>query len=181
MDSLRGSYLPWIVGIAALFGVAFAAGRYSSPTPDVKEVERIVYRDKVVEKIVTVTVESEAKRVVIYRERTTKPDGTITEREAEHVATDTKVKTDLSSVRDAETDLRRDTSKTVTASRPQWRVGALIGADLGFAPLSATLVVGGQVERRIIGPFSVGAWVLVRPAPLGVAAGGSLSLEWSFN
>jgi hypothetical protein len=48
-----------------------------------------------------------------------------------------------------------------TVSRPDWRVGLLVGATwkepalkLGDTPL----VIGATVERRIIGPFSLGAW-----------------------
>jgi len=67
---------------------------------------------------------------------------------------------------------------TVTAERPQWSVTALAGASLGSPPhlipgLPGPLVVGAQLERRILGPLSAGLW-----ATSSGAGGVSVRLEF---
>lgn len=97
-----------------------------------------------------------AKDRVAYVERTTSPDGTVFEKRSERETERAEL------ARDA--DLRADAhveSSKVTTSRPDWRVTLQLGATwkepavrLGDTPL----VIGGSVERRVIGPFSLGAW-----------------------
>lgn len=66
--------------------------------------------------------------------------------------------------------------------RPDWRAGVLVGADLGALSLASplgALEVGAHVERRVLGPLSLGAFALVPLArPLAPAVGLSLSAEW---
>ncbi len=171
-------YLALFLVGALLAASSFAVGRYSAAGPDVREVERIVYKDRVVEKIVEVKVKQAAEVKIVYREKTTKPDGTTVERTAERTDTKTDEKTDTKTDTERTAEGTRDVERVVIAQKPDWRVGALVGADVAFNPLAASLLVGVQVERRIAGPFSVGIWALVRPSPFGLAAGGSLALEF---
>ncbi len=170
--------LCFAIGVLSAALACFAIGRYSAAGPDVREVERIVYKDRVVEKIVEVKVKQAAEVKIVYREKTTKPDGTTVERTAERTDTKTDEKTNTKTDSERIAEGMRDVERIVVAHKPDWRVGALIGADVAFNPLAASLLAGAQVERRIAGPFSVGLWALVRPSPFGFAAGGSIALEF---
>jgi hypothetical protein len=67
-----------------------------------------------------------------------------------------------------------DKPKTVGAvSRPDWRVSALVGVGPGG------LSVGGVVDRRVLGPVSVGVFALVPLSEPGkVSVGGTLGVSW---
>jgi hypothetical protein len=162
-----------IGGGIALLVAAFAVGRFSSREPDVRDVERIVYQDRVVEKVVTVTVKEEAKRVVIYRDRVIKPDGTRIEREVEKTETDTKIADTRTGEKVDTREGTKDREHVVTSPLPQWRVGALVGVGLRVDPFVLVPAYGAHVERRIAGPFFVGVWGLHTGT-----AGLSLSLEF---
>lgn len=75
------------------------------------------------------------------------------------------------------TDFTGTTSSTVTTkttARPDWRVGVLVGGQFAGKPaleFAGPLVLGGQVERRIVGEVWVGAWGLTSGA-----AGGSVAV-----
>ncbi len=162
-----------IGGACALLLAAFAVGRYTARAPEVRDVERIVYQDRVVEKIVTVKVTEEAKRVIVYRDRVVKPDGTRIEHEVEKTETDTKIADTRTGEKKEKREGTKDREHVVTSPLPQWRVGALVGVGLRLDPLVLVPAYGAHVERRIAGPFFVGVWAL----HTGVA-GLSLSLEF---
>ncbi len=149
-----------IGGPVALLAAAFAVGRYTAREPDVRDVERVVYKDRVVEKIVEVKVKEEAKRVIVYRDRVIKPDGTRIEREIEKTETDTKITDARETAKEATHAGTKDREHVVTSPRPDWRVGAMVGTALTLDPIFLKPVYGGFVERRIAGPFSVGIWGL---------------------
>lgn len=166
----------WLAGgvaLLVLLGLAFSAGRFSAPAKvDVREVEKIVWKDRIVEKVVT----KKAKAVdrVVYVDRVVMPDGEIREKTSTRTITDARelVNTDKT----AETEGKADSSKaTVTSTRPDWRVGVLVGASLRepLLPLAGPLVIGASVERRIIGGVSAGAWVNTAGA-----AGAAVSVEF---
>lgn len=164
------------VSIALLAG-AFSIGRFTAPVvTETRDVERVVYKDRVVEKVVTVQAAAKVVTRVVYRDKVTTPDGTITERETEttgeHENTDTTTETDTVADRASETVTEH--TKTVTL-RPQWRVSLLTGASLRdpFIPLAGPLVLGAEVDYRIAGGLSAGLWVNT----VG-AAGLSLALEF---
>lgn len=107
---------------------------------------------------------------IVYRDRVVTPDGTVKERSVEKTA--------------SREDLERDSkvsaesfrsSSSVTTARPDWRVGVLAGASLQApaVPLAGPLVLGVQLERRITGGLSAGAW-----ANTSGAAGAIVSLEF---
>lgn len=88
-----------------------------------------------------------------------------------------------------------ETVKTVTVERvvekeklvtvrPDWRAHVLPGVRFGAGD-APRLVIGAQLERRIVGPLSAGLWgaaeIPVMPtvkAPAGGSVGASLSFEW---
>lgn len=167
-----------------LTGVAFTAGRYSAP-------DRVEYRDREVvrtvvqedtqarERVAELTAQLETMSRHTRREVTTekRPDGT----EVTHSVTDTRVDTvketsartdrvaEVETQKHAETERTRETQKLELRDRPDWRVGLLAGATVDLRPS-----IGVHVERRILGPLSLGAWLL----PQAQAAGLSLSIEF---
>lgn len=168
--------MKWLYGsiaALALLAAAFSAGRFTAPLKvETKEVEKVVYQDRIIEKVVTVKAKAETK--VVYRDRVITKDGTVTEHEVEHTATkeDTKEKTETVATRDAKTETVKESKSTL---RPDWRVSAQVGASLNapLVPIAGPLVVGVQVERRIIGGVSLGIW-----GNTYGAAGASASLEF---
>jgi hypothetical protein len=163
---------PVLGGIAAI--ALFAAGRWTAPQPDITQDDSVSIT--VQQRSATVYDRSEAKtrdvvrRVVVVA----KPDGSSvrTTDEREHEASLTTERLNTTSDTASKTDAKR--SLSVTSSRPQWRVGAMAGVNLQLAPQ-----VGAIVERRILGPASVGAWVLVQPSPsFNIAGGVALTLEF---
>lgn len=154
--------LPWWgrwLALAALMvacaGAGFATGRLNA-------------LESVQERVVVVARASTKKAVATKRATTTRtvsrpvllqvPDGGVLL--AAETVTETRDRESSSSTEEHHSE-RRDEASRVTVSRPDWRVGVLVGATwkepalrLGDTPL----VLGATVERRIIGPFSMGAW-----------------------
>ncbi len=159
--SLRSKVIACVVCVGLLL-CAFSAGRFSAPVHvETRETERVVYKDKVVEKIVTVEVKSKAEDRIVYRDIVTHSDGTVTDHSVEHVSVkeDTK-KTD----QEKKVDLKSGSSEKVTEKivtlRPDWRVSVQAGASIQEPKLKiyGPLVLGAEVDRRIVGGFSVGVW-----------------------
>lgn len=173
--------------LAALLAVAgaFVGGRFSAPE-DVQTVEVDRWR--------TLDLKTEditrgmtfAKQVEVTRWRnvkttiTTTPDaGTVTtitdntiEREgsSEQAALTEQIKR----VEFVEVEREKIVEKTVTL-RPRFRVSLLAGASIvpPWISISGPLVLGVGFDVRIIGGFSVGAWLMTFGA-----AGGALHLEF---
>jgi hypothetical protein len=161
-----------LAGLIALI-LAFFAGRYTTPVEvQIKEVEKIVEKEKIVEVVVKEYIK-EAKTdikldVVKTKTTTTKPDGTVTVVETEHLKEDTKidekeVKTEIKVV-EVEKIIEKEkiVERLVSTDRPDWKVSVLGGVQVDGIELSKGYlqpwVVGANVERRIVGPFSVGVW-----------------------
>lgn len=163
----------WAAGITALvvlLGLSFSAGRFTAPVKtDVREVEKVVWKDRVVEKVVT----KRAKAVdrVVYVDRVVLPSGEVREKTSTRTLTDARELVD--SGKTSESAGKAESSSSSTTVRPDWRVGALAGASLRepLVPIAGPLVIGAHVERRIIGPFTVGVWGLTSGA-FGVSATG---------
>lgn len=174
---------PWkrnaAIALGALISIAgaFSAGRFSAPLEvQTKEVEKLVYQDRVVEKVVTVEVKARAETKIVYRDRIVTKEGTVTEHIVER--TDTKEDTKANSTAESTSTVAVETSvikERTEILRPQWRVGVLAGASLSkpFVPVAGPLVLGLQVDLRIVGGLSLGVWVNT----VG-AAGGAVSLEF---
>lgn len=159
------------VALVAVAAAAFSVGRFTAPE-QVREVEKVVWKDRVVEKVVT----RRAKAVdrVVYVDRVVSPEGEVRERRVTTTKTDAREVADLGRTTESSGSAEKSASSTSTL-RPDWRVGVLVGASLRepLVPIAGPLVLGASVERRIVGPVSLGAW-----ATTGGAAGASLSAEF---
>lgn len=165
------------LGALILLAGAFSAGRFTAPLKtETKEVERVVYKDKLVEVVKTVEVKAKEKTRIVYRDRVVTPDGTVTEREVEKTDTKsgTETRNDGERFETHDGEGTRELVSTVTL-RPNWRVGLLAGASLTqpLVTIAGPLVLGVSVEYRIVGGLSAGLWINT----VG-AAGLSLSLEF---
>lgn len=167
-----------IAGVAvAGLAAAFSAGRFSAPRKvETRDVEHVVFKDKIVEVVKTVEVKAKAETKVVYRDRVTTKDGTVTEREVERTDTKEDTKRDTDSRRDEDRYkiTERIIARTVTL-QPDWRVHLLAGVTMQDPALRLTgpLVLGVQVDRRIAGGMSFGVW-----GNTFGAAGVALSLEF---
>jgi hypothetical protein len=165
-----------IVGVLiCTHAAAYAFGRYGVPekvvereTVKVVEVEKqvVVVQEKV--KIEKVFVADTKKRIHREERKVEHPSGLTETFKTEDINVD-RVVTETS-VQFVDRMLEKETikwqdrilekEKIVEAPKPNWRVGGLVGYDLGHGlSLEPTNVLyGGVVERRIFGPVSAGAW-----------------------
>lgn len=160
----------WRVALVALV-VAAAAGLTGFAVGRLNALEQVEEHALVLTVVREKTVERwrQAKDRVVYVEKTTSPDGTVLEKRSERETERAELARDV----EHHADTRAETSK-VTTSRPDWRVTLQVGATwkepavrLGDTPL----VVGGGVDRRIAGPFWLGAWGSTSGAA-GLSVGG---------
>ena len=163
-----------VIALAVVVSSAagFSAGRFSAPLKvETKEVERVVYQDRVVEKVITKKVKAEDRVVYI--------DRTITDAGVRELITETTKTLEGERTKDESTrDLMHESDKqreVKTVLRPDWRASVLVGASMREPALVITgpLVIGVQVERRIVGGVSLGVW-----ANTVGAAGASGSIEF---
>lgn len=164
--------------VAFALGVGLAAALLPRPPARVeeREVEKIVWRDKVVEVERVVTVREKAADVVRYVDRVVTKDGEVRERVVEKTVTVEKAAEAKVELREkvVEVDKVREVERKVTL-RPDWSVAVLAGAQLErpLLPIVGPLVLGVEVRRRIVGPIGVGVW-----ASIGGAAGGLVAVEF---
>lgn len=153
---------------------SFFMGRLSAP-PSIKTVERVVTQSA---QVAVAAKQEEAaratntqKRRVIERIRYVYPDGTRVERlrEGDSLASRTASASGLSEAAGGAQSAHQERVETKSQALPAWRVGALVGLDIHA--LQPTY--GAHVERRLVGPLSLGGFALTS----GVA-GLSLSLEF---
>lgn len=153
-------------------GLGLAAGRFTAPE---KVTERIEFRSLAVEDITRGYTFARTVEVTRWRNVVT------TTTDAGTVVTDWTIEREGTATTAAATEQLHHTEstervqeKTVTL-RPDWRIGAQVGASLHAPALVITgpLVLGVTVERRIIGGVSAGLW-----ANTVGAAGASLSVEF---
>ncbi len=111
---------------------AFAAGRYSGPkSVETKEVEKIVYKDRI--------VKDEKTKTHSERRETILPDGTKIREIIRDRGTESKT--------DTNREYSQEKSKeTKTVSRPDWSIGVYSNREF-FA---------GTLDRRILGALWVG-------------------------
>lgn len=172
---------------------AFFTGRSSAPVKTVEVTKTVEVEKKVVETQVQIVekriyVKDEARDV--HRETVTvqQPDGTVTTTEVVDDKTKTKETDDQSSSMASSTFTSEEklksseTLKIVDNRKPDWHLQVRGGAGaLIQSPLSITGDVGIGVERRIVGPFFLGAYGNVQfdtKAARGFAAGVSVGLEF---
>ncbi len=162
----RGLYL---LGSLGMLGLGVALGRYATPprvvTVTKVEVREVIKRVKVKDRAVTRTTTTVVEPTPAGPKTTT------------HTETRTDEHTTTNTDKDATT---HTASTTTTGHRPDWRVGALIGAELSPS-VAPSLLVGAHLERRLAGPVWIGAWGMVSPTPSGIragAVGASLGVEF---
>lgn len=164
----------WVAGgiaLVVLLVLSFSAGRFTAPVKtDVREVEKVVWKDRVVEKVVTRKAKAEER--IVYVDRIVSPTGEVREKRTTHTLADTRELVDAAKTSES-TGKTEVSSSSTTTLRPDWRVGVLAGASLRepLVPIAGPLVLGASVERRIIGPFTLGVWGLTSGAA-GVSASG---------
>jgi hypothetical protein len=133
----------------------------------IEYVEKVEYKDRVVEKIVYDRSASKNQKVKVVTKYIERPDGTketIKEEVAETVEHET-VKVDQ--VKEQQTEIKKEVEvkkeiQIEYAEKPavkNWHVNGSVGVDLTLVP-----VYGVGVERRIVGPFFVGARVDSNPS-----------------
>jgi hypothetical protein len=183
-------------GLVVAVGTAsFFAGRASVPAPEHVEVEQRA-EERATETVTAERTEVETTNAttdtdratdtvrVVYRDRIVYPDGTRHESEVETVETADRVREHVEAEgKRAEAEKiveRREVEKIVERrveverDPPDWRVSALVGADLGIVDGDPPhLAFGAEVDRRILGPVSVGVWGLSTGA-----VGGAVSIEF---
>lgn len=162
----------WIAGSVALLvllALSFSAGRYTAPEK-VREVEKLVWKDRVDEK--ASKKKTKAVDRIVYVDRVVTPEGEVREKKTIRTLTDARETNDVAKTTESTGSAEKSTTTTL---RPDWRIGVLAGASLRepLLPIAGPLVLGVSVERRITGGVSAGAW-----ANTVGAAGASVSVEF---
>lgn len=160
-----------VIGTIAIAAVGFLVGRYTTSVKTVIKVETQIVEKEVI-KVVEKKVQEEKRDTVTTEDEIVHPDGTVERRKK--IVDRTKV--------DSMTDKNSDTSseKSVTQlsessfGRSQdWNLSLLatksyIDEDM----LGARVNLGFHVQRRILGPFSVGVFGITNRT-YGLSVGGS--------
>ena len=174
------AYWPWVLAIVVALAAGFTAGRFFvRPQVEIRTETKTEWRDREVVKEVKVKGETVYVDRVVYRTIDTRkePNGTMTTHTVERSDTDTHRQTTETSARDAVTERQGQAStvQVVTPVLPQWRAAVLAGASLKspLLPVAGPLVLGLEVDRRIVGPFWLGVWAQTQGS-----AGVSLSAEF---
>ncbi|MDP2275273.1 MAG: hypothetical protein Q8K32_31295 [Archangium sp.] len=173
-------HLQWAgiaLGAVLLLVVGFSAGRFSAPaTVETREVERVVFKDLVVEDITRGYTFAQTVTKTVWRNVETRPDGTTVDKSIEHHGAATATSGTETGKRTEDHQGQRDTEKvTTTTALPDWRIGLQVGASMKppALPITGPLVIGASVERRILGGVSAGLW-----ANTVGAGGASVSIEF---
>jgi hypothetical protein len=179
---------PW-VWVAIAFALGLALGHTIHPAvrvearTETKTETKVEYKDRVVEKVVTVQGETRTEIRYVDRVISAACDGgvrTTTEHETDVIGDRTDTRT-----ADARAEDRSGTADTtvhttavrveVPAAPPQWRVAVLAGASLRapLLPVYGPLTLGVEVDRRLLGPVSLGVWASTQGA-----AGAALAVDF---
>ena len=166
-----------IVGLVALllFPAGYLTGKFANPSKIVEKTvtqEKLVYQDKIVERVVYVQAKKEKTHTVT--EVTEKPDGTKTTKTSEDTSTDTDTKVDEDKKEEiTKTEVKIvEKLKIIDSFRPGWRVSAGVGLaipvflgheQIGVPGLQGA-VINAEVSRRVVGPF----WVNIHANTMGV-------------
>lgn len=123
-----------LIAVVILIGLAYAVGRYLQPN-----------KVEVITETVIKEVEVIKRDIEIIKEKETRKDGTIVERET---------------TRDKSTETRdkdqTDKSRSIVSNeKSQWRVRG----DVGYSFRDKDNVYGGGFEKRYMGPVSLGMWL----------------------
>lgn len=174
-------FLKSSIGHLALFALviagAFITGRYSAPV-QVMETQKVVIQEHETIKVVEVekTIIEKAKDITegksIHKERTeeVRPDGTKLTKETVDINIDRTIReTEIKFVdrtltveKEVEKLVEVVKEKIIVTKKPDWAVTARLGLALSELKLSTALanplVVGVEVDRRVLGPVRIGLW-----------------------
>jgi hypothetical protein len=186
LDSNTKKVVAAVVVVAVLVVGAFAGGRYSAPDKIVTRTEvktvatdRVVTQvdtDKILDALKTLNVQKDVHVVrVVEKEKdgTTKVTTTTDDKSKSESSTQTQDKTQTETKKAEEKIVYQDRveTKIVERTRPQWGFTLQPGFDFAgalghpsYSLLPSTipvqhLVIGVGLDRRILGPLSVGVWV----------------------
>lgn len=165
-----------IAAILIAFGGGYGTALKTGPAKVVTKTEiqtkiqdHTVYKDRIVTKIVTLTVKEKAQHVETTTTKT--PDGTVVTKVISDTKTDTKVDSNLGKTDDKDKDSAKivlvdeKTKKTVTSAQAGWRVSAGLGISIPViftgdhqmgVPGLKGLVVDAGVDRKLFGPLWFG-------------------------
>lgn len=180
-----------VVGACLVFAVlGFLVGRYSAPQKVIEresvkiqkvETQVVAVQEKVrVEKVYV----SDTKQSIHREEHTTEhPNGLKETFKSEDINTEKVVKqhdiqyVDRDVVKYVENKVveQKLVEKIVESSKPQWHASVLAGTPLSLSP---SLTVGASVQRRMVGPFYLGAWAHTTTRLETPTAGLSVGFEW---
>jgi len=142
-----------IIGSVVILS-AFAVGRYTVPTK-VVEKEKLVYKDRVVVKKIYEKDTTKKNDKITIKLVTIKPDGTKTI-ETKIVDKGEMIVSENGKVDVVkETEITKETEKTTESSHDQWLLSVVVKANIN----NPVPDYGLQVQRRILGPFHLGAFV----------------------
>lgn len=137
----------------SLLALSFGIGYFATPTK--------IKTNTIVK---TETVKVEGKTKIVYREKITQPDGTITERESERE--DTRSTEESKSLSQAETDVTKDSGLTLSV------LGYIDTKDL-----TGSMDYGIVGSKRVLGALNAtGSIVLEKDSNVKIGVG----LGWSF-
>lgn len=186
--------------VLVLIAVAFGWGRFSAPTK-VKTVTvtqtqvQIQYKDKIVTEVVYKTKYVKVKDTVLAVDTTTtttkQPNGaetttTTTHEQLATQTTNTQATTNTSnttntSAENKTKDTETTTTKVVDNSRPEWMFDVTYGYNSHLFDNATNIqkpMVGGIIQKRLIGPIYLGAFggydFEAQDANFGLTAGLSL-------
>lgn len=146
-----------------IIGAAF--GRFTAPSK-VEEREKIVYKDRIVEKKIYVTDKSQKNNKVTIRLVTIKPDGTKTIETKIFDKSEIDIVQNGSSTNIRESETSKETEKVVEYSRNDFLI--LFGAKRTFD--NPTFDYGIFLEKRLLGPIYGGAFAFTDKSG-GIALG----------
>lgn len=162
---------PRTLGIAGAVAVAACVASFLVGRGKVRTVTKVETKtevvEKVVEKVVTVKAKDVQRKVTTKTE--TKPDGSSVVLRVEDVQTQTDVGT-VSDFTGTAVTTSSSKAETATGSKPGWRLG--VSAEWKKAQEKPD-VYGLEIDRRIVGPFWLGA-----RASTDKTAGIAVGLEW---
>lgn len=202
MEDLKSKLIAFAVIVFSALGVyigGYYHGKNQAPTKMVETVkvvevvkEVVVEREKVRIEIVKVKDTQVAERYHREKTETTSPDGTKVVKEVEDRNIDTVVKEKENStevrvvevIKEVVVEKKVDVVKVVENDRPDWEVMAKVGTNISefkpqlTAPYFSPLLLGVDVNRRLVGPVKAGAWAMSNTRFDSVSAGLSLGVEF---
>lgn len=151
------TYGKYAAAVLVVFGIGAAVGRFAGPTK-IEEKEKIVYKDSTTEKKDEKKDTTKKNDKVYIKLETIHPDGTRTIET--RIVDKGTIQIDASgtTVKTEETSTVTEKEKTATYAKQDWMVSALVSKN--FNTLTDPPAFGASVQRRIIGPFYLGAFGL---------------------